>query len=163
MLLKEVRLRALRDAPYAFGGIRSFKEESVLPDSYWHQLAAEAGGEVSAWRDRCVSYVVFHEDDAVGTGSCYLCPRVAGRAYFSAAWVDPRFRLRGIGGELVRKAIGWAEAHGANHLRLWVDNTNPGAARFYEAIGFAPTGDSRAVWQGGSELERSYELRLDRT
>lgn len=52
MLLKHVRLRSLADAPYAFGGPQTLQEEGALPDSYWHQLAAELGGKDPAWRDR---------------------------------------------------------------------------------------------------------------
>lgn len=33
MLMKPVRLRSLADAPYAFGGSQTFKEEAALPDS----------------------------------------------------------------------------------------------------------------------------------
>jgi hypothetical protein len=42
MLIKRVRLRSLADAPYAFG-LRSFEEEAKLPDSHWHELAAQVG------------------------------------------------------------------------------------------------------------------------
>jgi GNAT superfamily N-acetyltransferase len=111
MLIKRVRLRSLVDASYAFGR-QSFEEEAALPDSYWHQLAAQVGGQVSQWRDRCVSYVVLDGDDACGTATCYLCFRVPRRAYFSAAWIDPRHRRRGLGRQLVDAAIVWAAARG---------------------------------------------------
>jgi ribosomal protein S18 acetylase RimI-like enzyme len=160
MLLKRVRLRSLEDAPYAFGGPQTFLDESALPDSHWHQLAAEVGGQVPAWRERCVSYVVLDSaGEACGTGSCFLCSRVPRRAYFSAAWVDPRCRRQGIGRRLVEMATAWAAAHGADHLRLWVDDTNPGAAKFYRALGFEPTGESRPVSPNSSDLESSFELR----
>src|SRR5688500_10177791 len=123
MLIKRVRLRSLADAPYAFGP-QSFGEESPLPDSHWHQLAAQVGGQDPQWRDRCVSYVVLDADEACGTATCFLCPRVPRRAYVSAAWVDPRYRRLGLGRQLVDEAIDWAAAHGADHLRLWVDDTN---------------------------------------
>lgn len=160
LMMKDVRLRALKDAPYAFGGTETFDEESVLPDSHWHELAAEVGGQVPKWRDRCVSYVLLDGLDACGTASCFLCPRVARRAYFAAAWIDSRYRRRGHGRRLVETAIAWATAHGADHLRLWVDDTNPGAAMFYKALGFVPTGESRPVSSKSTDRESSYELRL---
>ena len=141
MLLKEVRLRALRDAPHAFGGMRTYEEETAFPDSQWHQLAAELGGEVPLWRDRCAAFVAFQGDEACGIASTYLCSRVPGRAFFSAAWVDSRFRRQGNGRALVRKAIDWAQARNADHLRLWVDDANPDADAFYLALGFVPTGE----------------------
>ena len=140
LLIKQVRLRSLADAPYAFG-LGTLEEEAVLPDSHWQQLAAQVGGQIPQRRDRCVSWVVLDGDKACGAATCYLCPRVRGHAYLSAAWIDPSYRRRGLGRELVDTAIAWAAAHGADQLRLWVDDTNPAAADFYGALGFAPTGE----------------------
>jgi ribosomal protein S18 acetylase RimI-like enzyme len=159
MLIKRVRLRSLADAPYAFGP-QSFDEEAALPDSHWHQLAARVGGQDQEWRDRCVSYVVLDGDDACGTATCYLCPQVPHHAYFSAAWIDPRYRRRGLGRQLLDKAIAWAAAHGADHLRLWVDDTNPAAAEFYRALGFVPTGENQPVSEGSPDRQSCFERRL---
>jgi ribosomal protein S18 acetylase RimI-like enzyme len=159
MLIKRVRLRSLADAPYAFG-IDSFDEEAALPDSHWHQLAAQVSGQDPPWRDRCVSYVVLEGDDPCATVTCYLCPRVPRRAYVTSAWVDPRHRRSGLGRRLVDAAIGWAAAHGADHLRLWVDDTNPDAAEFYRALGFAPTGENQPVSPGSPERQSGFERRL---
>jgi ribosomal protein S18 acetylase RimI-like enzyme len=160
MLMKTIRLRALADASYAFGGPETLAQEAAQPDSHWHQVAAEVGGDVEAWRERCISYVVFDGDEPCGTASSYLCSRIAGRAYFSAAWIDPRYRRRGLGRQLVRRAIDWAAAHGADHLRLWVDDTNPGAAKFYEALGFDRAGENRPVSPGSELRESCFERRL---
>lgn len=160
MLMKHVRLRSLADAPYAFGGTQTFVEEAALPDSYWHQLAAEVGGQVPEWQGRCVSYVVLDGGEACGTASCFLCSRVPRRTYFSAAWIDPRYRRQGLGRRLVDEASAWAAARGAEHLKLWVDDTNPGAAAFYRALGFVPTGESRPVSPGSLDRESSFERQL---
>ena len=159
MLIKQVRLRSLTDAPYAFG-LQSLAEEAALPDSHWHQLAAQVGGRAPEWRDRCVGYVVLDGGDACGTATCFLCPEVPRRAYFTAAWVDSRYRRRGVGGRLVDEAVAWAAARGADHLRLWVDDTNPGAAEFYRAVGFVPTGENRPVSKGSSDRQSGFERRL---
>ena len=168
MLIKHVRLRSLREAPHAFGR-QSFAEEAALPDAHWHELAAQVGGQAPQWRDRCVSYVVLDadadadddaDDDACGTATCYLCPHVPRRAHFTSAWVDPRYRRRGVGRALVDKAIAWAAARGADHLRLWVDDTNPDAARFYRALGFIATGEDRPVSEGADDRQSSFERRL---
>ena len=84
MLIKQVRLCSLVDAPYAFG-LQTFEAEAALSDSHWHQLAAQVGGQASEWRDRCVRYVMLDGDDVCGTATCFLCLRVPRRAYFSAA------------------------------------------------------------------------------
>ena len=159
-LIKQVRLLSLADAPYAFG-LGSFEEEAALPDSHWHQLAAQVGGLDPQWRDRCVSYVVLDGDDACGTATCYLCPEVLRRAYLSAAWVDPRYRRLGLGRRLVDTAIAWAADHGADQLRLWVDDTNPGAADFYRSLSFLATGENRPVSEGSPDRQRCFERRLE--
>jgi hypothetical protein len=85
LLLKRVRMRALSDAPFAFGGPETLARERALPDEYWHGLARELAGEVAVWRDRCVSYLVLDGDLVCATGSGVVCDRVPGRAYFNAA------------------------------------------------------------------------------
>jgi ribosomal protein S18 acetylase RimI-like enzyme len=159
MLIKRVRLRSLVDAPYAFGA-GTFEEEAALPDSHWHQLAAQVGGQAPEWRDRCVSYVLLDGDDPCGTATCYLCPRVLHHAYFTSAWIDPRRRRRGLGRQLVDAAVAWAAAHGAEQLRLWVDDTNPDAAEFYRALGFAATGENQPVSEGSSDRQSCFERGL---
>jgi ribosomal protein S18 acetylase RimI-like enzyme len=169
MLIKRVRLRSLAEAPYAFG-VGSFAEEAALPDAHWHRLAAQVGGQDPQWRDRCASFVVLDgvddgdgDDDvadACGTATCYLCPHVPRRAYFTSAWIDPRYRRRGLGRALVDAAVAWAAARGADELRLWVDDTNPGAAEFYRALGFVPTGENRPVGEGAAERQSCFARRL---
>lgn len=160
MLMKQIRLRALLDAPYAFGGLETYQEESLFPDSQWHQLAAEVGGEVESWRDRCVALVVMDGGHPCGTAGCILSKTIADRAYFQAAWIDPSYRRRGLGRQLVEKAIGWALARGVNHICLSLDDCNPEAANFYRALGFLPTGKKRPVRPGAVGLEAEWRLDL---
>lgn len=161
MLIKQVRLNSLKDAPYAFG-VGSFEEEEILPDSYWHELAAQVGGKSPQWKDRCVSYVVLDGDDACGTATCYLCPSIQGHAYFTSAWIDRRYRRHGLGRQLLDRAVNWAAEHGAEVLRLWVDDTNPDAAEFYRALGFVSTGGNREVSEGSSVRQTCFERLLHR-
>ena len=162
LLIKRVRLRALADAPYAFGP-NAFEQEQALPDSHWHRLAAQLGGQDEKWQDRCASFIA-HDGpdvtDACATVTCYLCPEVARRAYVTAAWVDPAYRRGGVGRQLVDRAIAWAAAHGADHLRLWVDDTNPAAGDFYQALGFTPTGESQPVSDGSLLRQSCYERQV---
>jgi ribosomal protein S18 acetylase RimI-like enzyme len=159
MRIKDARLRALRDAPYAFGA-GAFDEESGFPDSYWHELAAQVGGAVAAWRDRCVNFVALDGERACGTAIVYLCPRVAGHAYLTALWIDPEVRRRGLGRQLVDAAIAWARPRGAEDLRLWVDATNPSAVEFYRALGFEPTGEKQPVREGATDEQACFTRRL---
>jgi ribosomal protein S18 acetylase RimI-like enzyme len=161
MLIRRVRLASLADAPYAFG-VGSHAEEAALPEAYWHELAAQVGGKDPKWGDRCAAFVMLDGEEACGTATCYLCPRVPRRAWFTAAWIDPRYRRRGLGRELVETALAWAAERGADHLRLWVDDTNPAAAEFYRALGFVPTGTSQPISEGSIERQSEFERRVER-
>jgi ribosomal protein S18 acetylase RimI-like enzyme len=158
-LLREVTLRSVEDAPYAFGGVGTLERERQRPGSEWDDLAAECGGDVEAWRDRCVGYLIGDGDFVCAKALAYLS-RDGGVAFMSGVWVDPRHRRRGLGRWLVREACDWARSKAATQLMLWVDETNPGAAAFYEALGFRATGESRPVERGSVDLERSFTLAL---
>ena len=155
-LMREVRMRALADSPEAFGGAKTLREESAFDDAYWEQLAREVGGEVEAWRGRCVSFVIEEAGEVWATGSAYLCRKERGRAYFSAAWVDPRQGRKGLGRWLVEEAVKWARERGCDHMRLWVDEENMAAAGFYERLGFLATGERQAV-EGAERGEWGFE------
>jgi ribosomal protein S18 acetylase RimI-like enzyme len=55
-------------------------------------------------------------------------------------WVDPAWGTRGLGAELVREVLDWARSWGALWMVLAITESNDGAARFYERIGFVDTG-----------------------
>jgi ribosomal protein S18 acetylase RimI-like enzyme len=57
-------------------------------------------------------------------------------AYVSDLWVDPAWRGRGIGHELLRRVGGEALARGSTHLVLDVDSRNRQAIAFCERLGF---------------------------
>ena len=64
--------------------------------------------------------------------------------------VDEAYRGRGIGARLMEAVFDFARASGVRSIRLEVVDTNPGARRFYEKMGF------KAV------KTRSYRHLLDR-
>ena len=50
--------------------------------------------------------------------------------------VDQDYRGRGIGSQLLRRIIDYARDNGFESVRLDVIDTNPGARRLYERVGF---------------------------
>jgi ribosomal protein S18 acetylase RimI-like enzyme len=71
-----------------------------------------------------------------------------GRAHLYGMWVDPAWRTRGVGTRLVHEVLGWAGSWGARSMVLGVTETNDGAARFYERLGFADTGLRHPLREG---------------
>jgi len=159
-LLKELTLRSVTEAPYAFGGLETIEEERNRPDAQWDALAAECGGDVEVWRDRCVGFFIFDGETACAKALGSLSFKVPGLAHMTGVWVDPRYRRQGLGKWLVHEACRWADSKGADRLVLWINDTNPIAVRFYEALGFIPTGESRAVHPGSPLRESGYERLL---
>jgi GNAT superfamily N-acetyltransferase len=51
----------------------------------------------------------------------------------------PAWGTRGLGAELVREVLDWARSWGALWMVLAITESNDGAARFYERIGFVDT------------------------
>lgn len=73
-----------------------------------------------------------------------------------------RHRRHGLGRQLIDEACTLAAARDADHVRMWVDETNPTAAEFYLAIGFVATGESQPVSEGSTERQTGYERKLFR-
>lgn len=58
------------------------------------------------------------------------------RGFIYNLYVKRMWRRRGIGGQLMEKAIGWLQGRGAEMIFLNVASVNDEARRFYERLGF---------------------------
>jgi ribosomal protein S18 acetylase RimI-like enzyme len=129
-----VRLRALLDAPSAFGTTH-----------------AEAAARDAAWWDERVRTCAAGPDSAlfVAERDGTLCGLVGGeRSDVPGAvdvismWVDPAARGARLGTRLLDAVEAWARGAGARMLQLMVTDTNDHAIALYEAYGFVFTGRS---------------------
>jgi ribosomal protein S18 acetylase RimI-like enzyme len=129
-LLRDVRLRALQDAPMAFGS--TYAREVAFEDAEWERRAtANAAGE------RSVAFVVEPRDGLVVAAIDQSDPELA---HLYAMWVAPEARGTGAGRALVDAVVAWAIERGARRLETSVAEGNPAAMRLYVAAGFADTG-----------------------
>ncbi len=125
-LLRDVRLRALRDAPMAFGSTLA-REESYGPEK-WERWAAEsASGE---------RQVIFIAEPAAGMASGVIDDEDTALAHLYAMWVAPDARGTGAGKALLEGVVAWA----TERLTTSVADGNTTAAGLYTAGGFADTG-----------------------
>jgi GNAT superfamily N-acetyltransferase len=145
--LKELRLRALHDAPGAFGS--SFADEVGRDAERWRSWVV--GGATFVVADDqvwCGLAAVFGDGDDV-----FLCHLVS-------MWVDPRYRGRGLGRDLLAAGIDWARHRGARQLRLGVVDGNS-AAGLYRQAGFEPTGDREPLLSDPSRTVIYLSLDLN--
>jgi GNAT superfamily N-acetyltransferase len=136
--LRELRLRALEQAPSAFASHAS--EEAALPDSHWIELAHQS--EVG---DHLAIYVAINAERWVGMAAGRWFDRERGIAHLWGMWVDPAVRREGVGERLVAGVSAWAAAQGAGFLRLGVITHDADPTPFYERLGFVRTGETGAL------------------
>jgi ribosomal protein S18 acetylase RimI-like enzyme len=131
-VFREVRLRALRDTPSAFGS--TYETESQFPDEEWNARAVRWSGETG------VGFLAMDGNVACGIGGSFLIPSDPRRAQLISMWTAPTHRRHGVGRLLVEAVMAWARARGAQTLLLMVTSVNESAMQFYEHLGFRRTG-----------------------
>jgi GNAT superfamily N-acetyltransferase len=136
--LRELRLRALADAPRAF--YSSLTEEESRPRAEWERHAASLAGS----KDEAM-FVAVEDGHWVGMAGAFLHPDKPGSATTWAGWVEPNARKRGLGFALVEAVADWARESGASRLELAVAETNESAMAFCRRAGFRPTGEVKLV------------------
>jgi ribosomal-protein-alanine N-acetyltransferase len=109
-------------------------------------VALEAANQPAPWsegvfRDELAAenrvYLAADEDGVVGFGGVML---VGDEAHVTNLLVDPEWRGRGIGLELMLGLIAAGLSDGARHLTLEVRSTNEAARGLYARLGLAPVG-----------------------
>jgi ribosomal-protein-alanine N-acetyltransferase len=109
-------------------------------------VALEAANQPAPWsegvfRDELAAenrvYLAADEDGVVGFGGVML---VGDEAHVTNLLVDPEWRGRGIGLELMLGLIAAGLSDGARHLTLEVRSKNEAARGLYARLGLAPVG-----------------------
>ena len=131
-LMRDVRLTALAEAPYAFGS--TYAREAAFGELQWR-------GRIS---ERSVSYLARagQDEEPAGLAGVYVEDDAADLV---SMWVRPGCRGQGVGEALVEAAASWARGRGFCTLFLWVTESNPAAMRLYERCGFAVTGERQPL------------------
>ena len=152
--LRDIRLRAIRDAPDAFAV--SLAEALAQTDEGWTAWATRnAAGEAS------IMYVA----EEAGTwiemaGGVFdtFGPREV--AHLISMWVDSAYRGQGLGRCLVEHVPGWARDRGVRRLELWVTEHNGAGLALYAQCGFIATGESQPLPSNPALNERKMARDL---
>ena len=156
LLLKDVRLRALRDDPGSFTEVLADVEHD--PDEKWIGWAADLS-RVDA--DSAV-FLAFAGDPAqpIGMAGGFLRdePHLDVRVF--GVWLDPAARGQGIAGRLMAEVTAWAQATGRTRLTLCVMESSTAAIGLYRGLGFEEEGCAAPsrVHEGASELAMALRL-----
>jgi ribosomal protein S18 acetylase RimI-like enzyme len=131
-VFKEVRLRALREDPNAFGS--TYAREVQFDDAEWARRVERWNGE------RGVGFVAMDDSTPCGIAGSLLDEADATRAQLVSMWIASTHRQLGVGRLLVNEVLNWARTRRIRTMLLMVVSNNDSAIRFYERLGFLKTG-----------------------
>ena len=148
VVFKEVRLRALEEAPYAFSS--TYAKESRLADSDWLARATGMDGE------RGIGFLAMDGENGCGLVGSFLEQSDPTRAHLVSMWTAPTHRQQGVGRGLVEEVCKWAHSRKVRTLLLMVTSNNESAMRFYERLAFTRTGRTEPYANDPAVIE--YEM-----
>jgi RimJ/RimL family protein N-acetyltransferase len=144
-LFREVRLAALRDAPYAFGS--TYERERTVDEEHWRERLANRA-----------QFAAVLDGEIVGTAAGIDSDQTT--AALISMWVAPPARGKGVGQRLVDAVLDWARQAGYGSVCLWVTDGNLAAERLYLRCGFTRTGAVQQVHPGEARVEYEMSTRL---
>ena len=122
-ILKDVRVRALKDSPAAFA--ESFEDCRNFNQSFWEGRASSDSTKAT--------FIAFEESTPIGMVACF-----SDGAIFNlvAMWVSPEYRGTGVSSELVNRVIEFAKSNRIPKIDLVVNESNKIASKFFKKLGF---------------------------
>lgn len=144
-ILRNLRLRALGDAPLAFGSTYEAEQARTMAD--W-----------TRWIAQTATFIGEGDEGPVGLAAGVADATDPTLAHLRSMWVDPAQRGSGLADELIDAVVRWAAQQGAARVELLVVDGNTRARRCYERLGFVVTG-GRMI----RERDGAVELEMSRT
>ncbi|MDO4298824.1 MAG: GNAT family N-acetyltransferase [Lachnospiraceae bacterium] len=126
--------------------IGSFHDLQVLDLIESYQASPDIFDHMLVYDDGIIKGVINQKDAADGRELCEF-------------YVEPFFKGKGIGRELIQFFIEEAKKQEKRKLYLWVIKDNLPARRFYEKNGFHASGEERLI-EGTDVLDMRYEREL---
>lgn len=157
--LRELRMRALADAPDAFQ--QTLADVEDRPAEEWERLAALRSDGESETMFIASEQMGATRERWIGMVGAFLPDERSGYAELVALWVDQDFRHQGIATALVEAVFEWAREKGVDQVRLWVTESSEAARVFYEGLSFASTSEVAPLRAGSSLVKRRLIRRID--
>jgi GNAT superfamily N-acetyltransferase len=150
---RDLRLRALRESPNAFGSTLELEQDR--PDEEWAERLRS--GVDSPWD---IPLVAQHGGDLAGLVWGKIDPAAPDKAHVFQMWVAPESRGFGIATMLIDAVVEWARSANARVVVLSVTCGDTPARRLYARAGFQPVGDPGPVRAGSPMLSQPMRLEL---
>jgi GNAT superfamily N-acetyltransferase len=132
--LRDLRLRALEDAPTAFASLLDQESDRSLE-------AWEADASVRSDGLQSADFFAEAGSGVVGLVGAYRATDVPATVELVSMWVEPSRRAEGVGARLVEAVFAWARDTQADRVALRVTRGNEPAIALYSKTGFVPTVD----------------------
>lgn len=151
-LYKELRLRALKEEPHAFGS--SYEENVIKSDVSWAQGLEEASQEKTQWlvfaklNNKIVGMIAAHLEKELDT------------AHIISTYVSPEERGKGIAKKLMNSLLIRLKQN--NQIKKIIIDVNPTqstAFNLYKSSGFKITKKHKYLMGDGKEHEL-YQLQM---
>jgi len=152
-LYRALRLRALGDAPEAFG--MTLAEAELRTETDWAWVV-----NLGASSNRDLPLLAEVAGNAAGMAWAKVDADDPARVNLYQVWVAPEYRGHGVAAVLLDAALAWARASGARAMQLGVVCGNDAARRLYERAGFRDIGEPEPQRPGSSRMEQMMRLVL---
>ena len=147
--MRDIRLDALREAPYAFSS--TYEREAAFPEQTWRDRAGS--------RNSLLAYLPEFGERPVGLAAGLQ--EVPGELELVSMWVRPQARGRQVGAALVEAIVRVAQARRLPRVHLWVTEANKAGRRLYERCGFTPTGERQPLPSDPDLIELAMARTLE--
>lgn len=147
-MVRDVRLRALREDPDAFGS--SLAREEMFAENHWRMRLRSA-----------TTWVV--DDDGTARGLVAMIQEPGSPTsdrHIVQLWVAPEARRQGKAWALLDAVWSAAKSQGAETVSLWVADGNHAAGDLFVRAGFERTTERHARSRDESQTEERLVLRI---
>lgn len=152
-LYRALRLRALGDAPDAFG--MTLAEAQLRTENDWAWVM-----NLGATSGRDLPLVAQVGATAAGLAWAKVDADDASLVNLFQMWVAPEARGHGVASAILDAAIAWARGRNARAMQLGVVCGNDSARRLYERAGFRAVGAPAPQRPGSRRMEQAMQLDL---
>ena len=151
---RDIRLRALKESPDAFGS--TWEREISFSDEIWSaRIAAAQGSRING------AFFAVTGEQVHGLIWAQISDKDSKLACLYQMWVDPAVRGLGVGRSLLTEALAWAKRNGAQSVQLGVTVADSPALKLYASQGFFPVGKAEPLREGSGLMAQTMVLALD--